>query len=69
MKASPTTLTPRAAKELLTFVVAAVCLALTVYLGATAPAEKRAADYLAHALFSTLFALPTGAAWRSFREA
>ena len=69
MKADRTYLKPRAAKELITFVaVATACLALAVYLGVTAPAEKRMADYLAHAIFSTLFALPTGAAWRSFRK-
>jgi hypothetical protein len=63
MKVSPTSLTPRAAKELIAFVgVAAAYLALTVYLGMTAPAEKSAADYLAQGDFSTLFALPTGAA-------
>ena len=63
-------LTPVATKELITFVaVAAICMALTIYLGITAPVEKRAADYLAHGIFSILFALPTGAAWRSFCKA
>ncbi len=56
--------------ELITFVaVLAICLGLTVYLGLSAPAEKRMADYLAQGVFSALSALPTGAAWRSFRRA
>lgn len=59
-----------AVKELLTFAaVAALCLAITIYVGVTAPADKGVADYLAQGLFSTLCALPTGAAWRSFRRA
>jgi hypothetical protein len=50
-------------------VVLAVCLGLTVYLGVSAPAEKRMADHLAQGVLSALFALPTGVAWRSFRLA
>ena len=62
---------PRSAtKELFTFVaVFTVCLGLAVYLGVNAPAEKRLADYLAHGIFSALFAVPTGVAWRSLRGA
>jgi hypothetical protein len=48
--------------------VFSACLALTCYLGLTAPAEKQFSDYLAHGIFSALFALPTGAAWRAFRQ-
>ena len=70
MKQSSTHLPPLVTKELITFVaVATVCLAITIYLGVTAPVEKRLSDYLAHGIFSTLFALPTAAAWRSFRKA
>ena len=59
-----------AVTELYTFaVVLALCLGLTIYLGVTAPAEKRAVDYLAQAVFCALFAEPTGVAWRSFRRA
>ena len=57
-------------KEFVTFVIVlAVCLGLAVYLGVSAPAEKRMSDYLAQGVFSALFALPTGVAWRSFRQA
>ena len=59
-----------ASTELLTFVaVLAVCLSLTVYLGVSAPAEKRMTDYLAQGVFSALFALPMGIAWRSLWRA
>jgi hypothetical protein len=59
-----------ATKELVTFVaVLIVCLGLTVFLGVSAPAEKRLTDYLAQGVFSALFAVPTGAAWRSLRQA
>jgi hypothetical protein len=57
-------------KELITFVmVLAVCLGLTVFLGVNAPAEKGLRVYVAHGVFSALFAVPTGAAWRSLRQA
>jgi len=69
MERNSSRLAPAAKKELITFVgVAAVCLALTIYLGVTAPQQKRMADYLAHGIFSALCAVPTGAAWRSFRR-
>ena len=56
--------------ELITFIVVlAVCLGLTIYLGVNAPADKRMADRLAQGVFSALFALPTGFAWRAFRQA
>ena len=56
--------------EIITFIVVlAVCLGLTIYLGLNAPAEKRMADHLAQGVFSALFALPTGVAWRAFRQA
>jgi len=59
-----------AVTEFVTFAaVLALCLGLTVFLGVTAPAQKRAADYLAQGVFCALFAVPTGAAWRSFRRA
>ena len=70
MKQDSTHLTPAATKALITFItVVAVCLALTIYLGLTAPAEKGVADYFAHGVFSTLCALPAGAAWRAFSKA
>ena len=57
-------------KQLVTFVaVLAICLGLTVFLGVNAPAEKGLRVYLAHGVFSALFAVPTGAAWRSLRQA
>ena len=57
-------------KELVTFVaVLAVCLGLTVFLGVNAPAEKGLRVYLAHGVFSALFAVPTSFAWRSLRQA
>jgi hypothetical protein len=57
-------------RELVTLVIVlAVCLCLTVYLGVSAPTEKRMGDYLAQGVFSALFALPTGVAWRLFRQA
>lgn len=57
-------------REFVTFVaVLAACLGLTVFLGLNAPPEKRLTDYVAHGVFSALFAVPTGAAWRSFRRA
>ena len=56
--------------ELITFIVVlAVCLGLTIYLGVNAPADGRMADRLAQGVFSALFALPTGFAWRAFRQA
>ncbi len=57
-------------KELVTFIaVLTVCLGLTIFLGVNAPAEKGLRVYLAHGVFSALFAVPTGAAWRSLRQA
>ena len=59
-----------ASTGLITFVaVLAGCLGLTIYLGLSAPAEKGMADYLAQGVFSALFALPTGVAWRAHRQA
>lgn len=59
-----------AAKELLTFLsVLGICLGLTIFLGVNAPAEKGLRVYFAHGIFSALFAVPTGAAWRSLRQA
>ena len=39
------------------------------FLGVNAPAEKGLRVYFAHGIFSALFAVPTGAAWRSLRQA
>jgi hypothetical protein len=59
-----------ATKELLTFLsVLAICLGLTIFLGVNAPPDKGPRVYLAHGIFSALFAVPTGAAWRSLRQA
>jgi hypothetical protein len=59
-----------ASKEVVTFVaVLTVCLGLTVFLGVNAPSEKGLRVYLAHGIFSALFAVPTGAAWRSLGQA
>ena len=58
------------AKEFVTFIlVLTACLGLAVYLGVSAPSGKGMGDYLAQGIFSALFALPTGAAWRSLRQA
>ena len=57
-------------KEHITFVaVLTVCLSLTIFIGINAPTEKGLKVYLAHGIFSALFAVPTGAAWRSLRHA
>jgi hypothetical protein len=57
-------------KELFAFLaVLTVCLILTVYLGVTAPSQKGVTIYVAQGVFSALFALPTGVAWRSLRRA
>ena len=69
MKRGQARISRPAPKELVTFItVLAVCLGLTVYLGVSAPAEKRMIDYLAQAVFSALFAVPAGAAWLSLRQ-
>ncbi len=57
-------------KELITFLaVTLTCLGLTLHLGLSTPAEKGLARYFVHGVFSALFAVPTGVAWRSWRQA
>jgi len=69
MKRGQARISRPAPKELITFIaVLGVCLGLAVYLGVSAPAEKRIIDYLAQGIFSALFAVPTGAAWLSLRQ-
>ena len=59
-----------AGKELITFVaVTLVCLGLTIFLGTAGSEMKGVLHYFAQGVLTTLFALPTGAAWRSLRQA
>jgi hypothetical protein len=60
----------RATKETAAFIaVILVSVALCILISHTGPAQKRAIDYLAQGIFSALFAVPAGAAWRSLRQA
>lgn len=57
-------------KEVVTFAgTIIVCIILCFFLCRNFPAHKRLVDYIAEALFSALFAVPTGAAWRSLHKA
>lgn len=57
-------------KEAATFaLVLSFCVSFCFFVNDMMPAQKRAIDYLVQGLFSTLLAVPTGAAWRSLRHA
>lgn len=55
--------------EMITFVLTlAFGICVCWLLSSTMPLQKRAIDYLAQGLFSSLLAVPTGVAWRSLRK-
>ena len=56
-------------KELISFIaVVLACLSLTLYLGLSATAEAGTTRHLAQGVFSALFAVHTGVAWRALRQ-